>query len=470
MHPGNRLPGQYYPLSWSINMKNFFLRIIPTVFFIFFFAAVWNTVPAEAAETLFRVGSAYWVTSGSTIAVDVNIENPHQVFGCTFELGYDENIVRAADVSKGELLITDNNNTLYKDLSEAEDGQITVSWINENSEPLSSGGVLFRIFFTVQDEGSTTLSVSDLDLFEKYSSGSDPDIIDGTISTSSAGDTSLRIITNSYLPEATLGSWYSTSLSASGGSLSYTWSETGGTLPRGLTLSSSGIISGIPTSTGNYSATIRVTDGDGASRSRSFSLTVYEIGEHALNITSSTTLTRGRKGFSYSFTLSASGGQTPYRWSKISGSLPPGLYLSSSTGVLSGTPTSTGSYAFTLRVTDDNNARQEQQCYLIITDTGYISSEENLFRNLNITRSTMTLNLSPADMPYTMVVTNDTNWINLTVILDNTADRLRINETAHYSEVVRTVPLSTGANLVTIGISSADSNYRNYILTIYRLP
>jgi len=440
------------------------------VFFIFYFAAVWNTVPAEAAETTFRVGSAYWVTSGSIIAVDVTIENPHQVFGCTFELGYNQNIVRAADVSKGELLITDNNNTLYTDLSEAEDGQITVSWINKNSEPLSSGGVLFRIFFTVQNEGSTTLSVSDLDLFEKYSSGSDPYIIDGTISTSGSEDTSLRINTNSYLPGATLDSWYSTSLSASGGSLSYTWSKTGGTLPPGLSLSSSGMISGIPTSTGNFSATIRVTDGDGLSKSRSFNLTVYEIGEHALTITSNTTLTRGRKGFSYSFTLSASGGQTPYRWSKINGSLPPGLSLSSSSGVLSGTPTSTGSYTFTVRVTDDNNTRQEQQCYLIITDTGYISSEEDLFRNLNITRSTMTLNLSPDDMPYTMVVSHDINWINLTVILENTSDSLQINETTHYSEVVRTVPLSTGANLVTIGVSSVGGNYRNYILTIYRLP
>jgi hypothetical protein len=49
------------------------------------------------------------------------------------------------------------------------------------------------------------------------------------------------------------------------------------------------------------------------------------------------------------------GGTPPYTWTKISGTIPPGLTLQSF-GVLSGTPQVAGSYAFTLQVTDSNGA------------------------------------------------------------------------------------------------------------------
>ena len=62
----------------------------------------------------------------------------------------------------------------------------------------------------------------------------------------------------------------------------------------------------------------------------------------------------GNQGVSYIRTLSATGGTTPYTWSLASGSLSTGLSLNSSTGVVSGIPTTTGTSAFTIRVTDDN--------------------------------------------------------------------------------------------------------------------
>jgi putative Ig domain-containing protein len=65
-----------------------------------------------------------------------------------------------------------------------------------------------------------------------------------------------------------------------------------------------------------------------------------------------TVLPSGSQVQAYSATLAATGGTLPYNWSIISGSLPPGLSLNSSTGVISGTPTAGGFFAFTVQVTD----------------------------------------------------------------------------------------------------------------------
>jgi subtilisin family serine protease len=65
-----------------------------------------------------------------------------------------------------------------------------------------------------------------------------------------------------------------------------------------------------------------------------------------------TALPNGVVGSAYTATLSASGGSTPYSWSISSGSLPAGVSLSATTGVISGTPTTTGTSTFTAKVTD----------------------------------------------------------------------------------------------------------------------
>jgi len=72
-------------------------------------------------------------------------------------------------------------------------------------------------------------------------------------------------ITTTSLPAATVGTAYTTGLSALGGMPPYTWSIAAGDLPDGLTLTAStGVISGIPTTVGTFSFTAQVTAGDGA--------------------------------------------------------------------------------------------------------------------------------------------------------------------------------------------------------------
>ena len=62
----------------------------------------------------------------------------------------------------------------------------------------------------------------------------------------------------------------------------------------------------------------------------------------------------GEAGVSYSNQLTVTGGTGPYAWSVSAGTLPPGITLGATTGVLSGTPTTAGTYSFTVKVTDNS--------------------------------------------------------------------------------------------------------------------
>src|SRR5438477_448325 len=155
-------------------------------------------------------------------------------------------------------------------------------------------------------------------------------------------------VTSSQLPGGTVGSAYSATLNASGGTSPYSWSLSSGTLPTGLSLSSSGTLSGTPTVAGAFPFTVTVKYAVSGSASASLSINV--VGLPPLQITSSQ-LPGGTVGSAYSATLSASGGTSPYSWSVSSGTLPTGLSLSSS-GTLSGTPTVAGAFPFTVAVKD----------------------------------------------------------------------------------------------------------------------
>ena len=78
------------------------------------------------------------------------------------------------------------------------------------------------------------------------------------------------------LPAGQVGVAYSQTLAISGGMFPYTWSIFAGSLPDGLSLSSDGLISGAPTSTGTSSFTVQVTDSLGATATKSLSITINE--------------------------------------------------------------------------------------------------------------------------------------------------------------------------------------------------
>ncbi|HUB03166.1 MAG TPA: putative Ig domain-containing protein [Terriglobales bacterium] len=162
----------------------------------------------------------------------------------------------------------------------------------------------------------------------------------------------LPTITTTTLPNATAGSSYQATISASGGSSPFTWIISSGTLPTGMTIGQSRTnsvpILGTPTGPGNSQVTIAVKDSSGATASQALTITVQP--PPTLTITTSS-LPAGEAGVIYSQTLTATGGVPSYQWSII-GSLPAGLTLNPSTGAISGTPSALGTSSFTVQVTD----------------------------------------------------------------------------------------------------------------------
>ncbi len=181
----------------------------------------------------------------------------------------------------------------------------------------------------------------------------------------------LTVVTTA-LPTGTVGVGYSAVLEASGGTAPYSWSQvSGGAMAPGLNLSSLGYFTGVPSKSGTFGPYVfEVTDSASpVNTANSVSLSITVNGATGVSVTT-TSLPNGVVGTAYSATLAATGGTSPYTWREATGgALPPGLSVSS-TGTLSGTPTTPGSYGpYVFTVTDASNASANSGS-LTITVTG----------------------------------------------------------------------------------------------------
>jgi hypothetical protein len=151
----------------------------------------------------------------------------------------------------------------------------------------------------------------------------------------------------STLTPAQLNTPYSLNFSATGAT-SPTWSVSSGSLPAGVTLNSStGVLSGAPTATGDFTFKITATEGS-RSDSQTYTLTVVEQLRVAAPKKQATEI-----GVPYSLTLVATGGRPGYTWAVAPDSaLPIGLTLNPSTGVITGNAASDGVFHTQVIVTD----------------------------------------------------------------------------------------------------------------------
>jgi hypothetical protein len=164
------------------------------------------------------------------------------------------------------------------------------------------------------------------------------------------------VVNTSTLPNGVVGLAYSQGLSATGGQPPYTWAITAGTLPAGLNLGANGVISGTPTAAVVASFTVRATDSAASPQQGSAALMLtIDVSSGSLAVLT-TNLAGATQGEAYSETLYAANGTPPYTWDVTAGVLPGGLSLNPATGVISGTPTQRGSFAFNVTVTDSTMA------------------------------------------------------------------------------------------------------------------
>ncbi|MCU1330654.1 MAG: hypothetical protein JWN34_6024, partial [Bryobacterales bacterium] len=156
-------------------------------------------------------------------------------------------------------------------------------------------------------------------------------------------------IPSGTLTGATVNTQYSASFGAIGGKSPYSWSLLSSSLPDGLALATSGVVSGNPTTPGTFSFGVLVTDAAGGTASTAASIVVKP---EPLVITSKSPLPQGMRLVEYPATLLAvTGGIAPYKWSLASGALPAGMTFSENGG-LAGTPTQEGSFTAQITVTD----------------------------------------------------------------------------------------------------------------------
>lgn len=85
-----------------------------------------------------------------------------------------------------------------------------------------------------------------------------------------------------------------------------------------------------------------------------------------------TTLPDGVVNVPYTATLEAAGGTEPYAWALASGTLPAGMTLDATPGVLRGTPTTAGDYSFVVEVTDWDNTKDTQELSLRVLGDGLV--------------------------------------------------------------------------------------------------
>ena len=243
----------------------------------------------------------------------------------------------------------------YTDSSGAENGD-KCAWIT----PGTSGGSFnlttstgtFAVQTTWANDGSSGAGSCE---------GSHPIITNG-------GGTNTVTVTSPGSQTGTVGTAVSLQIhatdSASGQTLTYSASG----LPAGLSISSSGLITGTPTTATSYNTTVTAKDTTGASGSASFTWTINAKAGNTVTVTSPGNQT-GTVGTAVSLQIHASDSASGQTLTYSATGLPAGLSISSS-GLISGTPTTAGTSSVTVTATDTTGAKGSASFTWTISSSG----------------------------------------------------------------------------------------------------
>ena len=252
------------------------------------------------------------------------------------------------------------------------------------------------------------------------------------------------------LPNGVVGTLYTQTVSAVGGTAPYTFTVSSGALPNGLTLNAStGVISGTLTAAGTFNFTITATDANSCPGSRPYSIVIAGPAGCPVITVNPATLPPGVIGTLYSQTVSAIGGTAPYTFAVSSGALPPGLTLNSATGVIAGTPNTPGQFSFTITATDANSCPGSRPYSIVIPVVPGCPF---------ITVSPATLPAAVLGTPYsqTITATGGTPSSTFTVSSGALPPGLTLSQTTGSTAVISGTPTTNGLFSFTITVSDAN--------------
>lgn len=252
--------------------------------------------------------------------------------------------------------------------------------------------------FTVQVNGDA-LDETGETFFVNVTNVTGAVVADGQGTGTIANDDVSVSVSPATLPNGAVTAAYSQTLAASGGVAPYSFAVTAGALPAGLTLSAGGVLSGTPTAGGTFNFTATATDSSpfpgpfAGSRAYTLVVTPPTIALPA------TGLAGGTVGSAYSASITvASGGTAPYSYAVTAGALPGGLSLNAATGAIIGTPSSAGTFNFSITATDSSTGTgpyTATQSYAItVTDIPPVANAMSLTVAYNAAATPVTLNIT----------------------------------------------------------------------------
>ena len=289
-----------------------------------------------------------------------------------------------------------------------------------------------------------------------------------------AADGSYLISGVCVLPDAVVGQPYHGLLPTShnaGGTVSVVT----GTLPAGLSLSaifgsSGATITGTPGQPGTNPGstfTVQGTGDQGQPLFQVYSITVDQDVPLGINASGGSTLSPGMTGGAYAQNFFVSGGAGPYTWAVAAGQLPPGLTLQTTAGPrdadnqLAGTPTTAGTYIFTMRLTDFDGQQATQQFSLTIDPPLQISTTPMPAGTVGVPYS-HDLTAQGGASPYSWFVVTSINELPAGLTLDTAAPG--------FNNVLAGTPTQAGTFTFPMQVQDSQDNTATGTVTITIKP
>ena len=244
------------------------------------------------------------------------------------------------------------------------------------------------------------------------------------------------------------------------------WSVVNGELPPGLSLNPENwyaCLDGIPNTAGTYTFTLRAIDSRNVYADCQFTVkingTPYESDEMSMTEVFATGRKINESYYSYIYLHECT---SPTRWSVVSGTLPPGLSLTTSDGTarLHGIPNTAGTYTFTLRANDSRNAYVEHEFTVKINDIEPYEADDMMITEVFATNR----KINEDYYSYVQVQGNDgtTRW---SVVSGTLPPGLSL-ETSNYEAYLRGIPNTAGTYTFTLRAVDGRNAYAEHKFTV----